>query len=159
MSSTRIPPSGLAPPRKPTDQELQAQAEQQLNQLVGELRLLEGYYQEIVGRQQTASAALSDARSAIEALNALSKSSKNEVLLPLGAGVLVPASNIAITKLVVSLGAGVAIEKDVDSTRLFLQTRQKELESAIMSLEQQRREVGSRLEAGRATLQEITQQS
>ncbi|MHB8567653.1 MAG: prefoldin subunit alpha [Nitrososphaerales archaeon] len=159
MSGTKIPASGLIPSRKPTEQELQAQAEQQLNQLIGELRLLEAYYQEVSTRQQTASAALSDSRSALEALTGLSKNPKSEILLPIGAGLLLPAKDIEVKSVVVSVGSGVALEKSVTSATLFLETRQKELQSALVTLDQQRREIGARIEAGRATLQELSGQS
>lgn|SRR5579875_1531875 len=154
-----MPPSGFAPTKRPTEQELQAQAEQQLNQLVSELRVLEAYYQEVSARQQAASAALTDTRSALEAITGLAKSPKNEVLIPIGAGLLLPAKDLDASRFVVSVGAGVALEKDLASATQFLENRQKELQSALSSIDQQRREIGSRLEAGRAALQELTGQS
>ena len=159
LSGTRIPPSGLAAQRKPTEQELQAQAEQQLNQLVGELRVLEAYYQEILSREQAASAALTDARSALEALKGLAEHPRSEVLLPIGAGLLLSAKDLEVSKIIVSVGAGVAIERDIESAKLFLQAREKELDRAVTTLDQQRREVGSRLESGRAALQQLTGQA
>jgi prefoldin alpha subunit len=158
LSGTRIPPSALGSSRKPTEQELQAQAEQQLNQLVGEIRVLEAYYQEVTSRLQAASVALNDARSALDALTGLSKNPKNEVLLPIGGGLLVPAKDLDVTKVVVSVGAGTAIEKNVQSATQYLEAREKELQNALTSLDKQRREIGSRIEAGRAALQEITGQ-
>ncbi|HZW55148.1 MAG TPA: prefoldin subunit alpha [Nitrososphaerales archaeon] len=159
MSGTRVPPSGLAPQRKLSEAELQAQAEQQLNQLVGELRLLEAYHQEILSREQAASAALSDTRSALEALSGLVQNPKSEVLLPIGGGLLLSAKDLEVRKLIVSVGAGVAIERDIESAKLFLQAREKELDKAISTLDQQRREISSRLESGRAALQQLTGQA
>jgi prefoldin alpha subunit len=135
------------------------QAEQQLNQLVSEIRVLEAYYNEIVSRIQAATAALSDVRSAIQAVDGLAQNQKQEMLFPIGGGLLLPLNDVEAKRLIVSVGAGVAIEKDLDSSKAFLQARQKEVERAVGALEQQRREIGSRLEAGRSMLQQITGQS
>jgi prefoldin alpha subunit len=120
--------------------------------------MLEAYYGEIVARIQTASAGLSDIRGAIQALDALSKNQKGEFLLPIGGGVLLPLGNVEASKLIVSVGAGVAVEKNLDSARTYLQAREKELQNALSALEQQRREIGSRLETGRSILQQLSGQ-
>ena len=135
------------------------QAEQQLNQLVSEIRNLEAYYNEIVSRIQAASGGLSEFRSAIQAVDALNHSEKNDLLIPIGGGLLMPVSDVEARRLILSVGAGVAIEKDLDSAKVFLQAREKELERAMTALEQQRKEIGSRLESARAVLQQLTGQS
>ncbi|MDA4111063.1 MAG: prefoldin subunit alpha [Thaumarchaeota archaeon] len=135
------------------------QAEQQLNQLVSELRTLEAYYNEIVSRIQSASAALSDFRAAIQALDALIQNPKSDLLVPIGGGLLLPVNDVSAKTLILSVGAGIAMEKDLNSCKIFMQAREKELERAISSLEQQRREIGSRLDSGRAVLQKITGQN
>ncbi|HVB11792.1 MAG TPA: prefoldin subunit alpha [Nitrososphaerales archaeon] len=148
------------PNRSPSaNQVTQEQAEQQLNQLVSEIRILESYYNEIVTRIQSASAALSDMRSSVQSIDGLAQNSNGDFLLPIGGGLLIPASNLNSKKLILSVGAGVAIEKDFDSAKAFLIAREKELETAMSSLEQQRREVSSRLDAGKDLLQRITGQA
>ncbi|MDG6998689.1 MAG: prefoldin subunit alpha [Nitrososphaerota archaeon] len=145
---------------KPQPSQLtQEQAEQQLNQLVGEIRILEAYYNELVAKIQTASAGISDARSSRESIDTLMKNPNGEFLLPLGSGLLLPANGLNAKTVVVNVGAGVAIERDFDTAKAFLMTREKELETALNSLEQQRREIGSRLDAGRSLLQQITGQN
>ncbi len=145
-------------PRRTQKIDLQEQAEQKLNQLVAELRVLEAYYQEIELRRQSASAALLDSRSATEALNVLSTSSPNEMLVPIGGGLLLTVTAPPARKFIVNIGAGVATEKSFDSAKIFLHSRESELEKAVTNLEQQRREVGSRLEAGRSALNQMSQQ-
>ncbi len=135
----------------------QDQAQEKFNQLVQEVRLLEAYYQEIISRQQGMSAGILEARAALEALDGLSKSEKTDLLVPIGGGALLSVSAPPIEKLVVSVGAGVAIEKDLASAKSFLATRKQELEKAISALEEQRKEIGSRLEAEKVALQRMTQ--
>jgi prefoldin alpha subunit len=142
-----------------SNQMTEEQAERQLNQLVSEIQTLEAYYNDILTRIQAASAGLSDFRAAIQAVDALMQSEKSELLIPIGGGLLLPVSDVEGKRLILSVGAGVAIEKNLDSAKAFLQAREKELERAATALEQQRREIGNRLESSRAVLQRLTGQA
>lgn len=137
----------------------QEQAEQQLNQLVQEIRVMESYYNEVVARIQNTSAAQSDVRSTIQSIDGIAQNPNGEYLLTIGGGLLLPTSNLESKRFVLSIGAGVAIERDFDSAKAFLQARDKEYGAALNALEQQRRELGSRLEQGKNFLQQITGQS
>jgi len=147
------------PNYRPEKEITEEQAEQQLNQLVSEIRTLESYYNEIMSRMQAASNGLTEFRAAIQAVDTLDQSEKNDLLIPIGGGLLLPVSEVQAKRLILSVGAGVALEKDLDSAKVFLQAREKELERAVNALEQQRKEIGSRLESGRAVLQQLTDQS
>ncbi len=155
---SRRPSASLGPTTR-SAQENQQQVQQQFNQLVEEVRLLESYYQEVVTREQSLSAALIDNRAAHEALDVLSKTESNDLLVPIGGGTLVPVSAPPVEKLVVSVGAGIAVEKSAEDAKSFLTSRRQELEKGVTTLEQQRKEIGSRLEVGRATLQRIAEAS
>ena len=146
-------------PSQVSNQSTQEQAEQQLNQLLSEIRVLESYYNEIVARILAASAGLSDIRSSVSSVESLSENQGKDFLFPIGAGLLLPSGNVSSKRLIVSVGAGVFVEKDLISAKVFLIAREKELQSALTSLEQQRREISSRLEAGKNILQQITGQS
>ncbi len=153
--SRRSPGAPLSAEATPSPED-QQKIQEQFNQLVAEVRLLEAYYQEVVNRQQTVSAALLDTRAAVEALEVLSRTEKNDLLVPVGAGTLIFATAGSLDKIIVSVGAGVAIEKSLESAKSFLQARRQDLERAVTSLESQRKEIGSRLDVGRATIQRIT---
>lgn len=155
----RKPAATLGPQLQASDREKQHEIQQQFNQLVAEVRLLEQYYQEVVTRQQSVSAALIDTRAALEALEALPISENAELLVPIGGGTLIPVDAPPVKSVVVSIGAGVALEKDRDSAKAYMQARRSELEKAVTTLEQQRKEIGSRLEVGRSTLQRIADSS
>lgn len=141
------------------NQMTEEQAERQLNQLLTEIQTLEAYYNDILTRIQAASAGLSDFRAAIQAVDTLMQSQKSDLLLPIGGGLLLPVNDVEAKKLILSVGAGVAIEKDLDSSKVFLQAREKELERAATALEQQRREISSRLDSSKAILQRLTGQA
>ena len=146
------------PSQTPPTQVTQEQVEQQLNQLVSEIRVMEQYYNEVSSKIQTASAALSDVRNTIQSIDAVAQNANGEYLIPIGGGLLLPANNLDSKRMILSIGAGIAIEKNSDSAKAFLQDREKEYSAALRSLEQQRKEIGSRLEAGRNFLQQVTGQ-
>jgi prefoldin alpha subunit len=152
----RRPSATLGSPVQSDQGKLQ-EAQQQFNQLVAEVRLLESYYNEVLTRQQSLSAALIDTRAALDSLESLPQSENADVLVPIGGGALIPVSVPPITSVVVSIGAGVALEKNRDSAKAYLDSRKQELEKGVTTLEQQRKEIGSRLEVGRATLQRIAE--
>ena len=81
-------------PSPSTNQTTEEQAEQRLNQLVSEIRLLEQYYNEITQKIQNASAEYTDMRSAIQSIEALAKNANGDFLIPIGGGLLLPASNL-----------------------------------------------------------------
>ena len=161
LSASKSSTSGATQSRRQqtSETELQAQAEEQYDRLVQEVRVLESYYQEATSRLQSASDALNETRSSIEAVDGLAKSPKSEVLLSIGSGVLLPMKEVEVKKYLISVGAGIAIEKDVTSVRAFLDARQREIQQAVSMLEQQRREINTRLEAGKSALKQITGQS
>ena len=98
-------------------------------------------------------------RAAVQSIDALAQNSKGDFLLPIGGGLLLPANNLDSKKLILSVGAGVAIEKDFDSAKAFLIAREKQLDAGLNQLEQQRKEISSRLDAGKNMLQQVTGQN
>ena len=108
---------------------------------------------------QAASNGLTEFRVAIQAVDTLNQGQKNDLLIPIGGGLLLPVPEVETKRVILSVGCGVAIEKDLDSAKAFLQAREKELERAVSALEQQRREIGSRLESRRPFCKQLTGQS
>ena len=64
-----------------------------------------------------------------------------------------------IEKIVINVGAGVAIEKDHDSALSYLESKIKELEVAFQETNSQRQQIAANLEQGKQQMQQIMQQS
>jgi prefoldin alpha subunit len=139
----------------PAGEEVQ---EKHLNELVAEIQILESYYNQIVSNMQTATAALSEIGSTIQSIDGLARNVNADLLIPIGGGLWLPVSGQDSKKLVLSVGAGVAIEKDFDSAKVFLQAREKEYEKAKNTLEQNSKEIGSRLEIAKNLVQQVNAQ-
>lgn len=70
-------------------------------------------------------------------INSINDIGKGEALLPIGSGVHVPGVLEEPKKLIVELGADIAIEEDIDSVKKILEKRKKILENAMKSIEEE----------------------
>lgn len=128
------------------EHEHQHMAEQQLNEMAQQSRMLEAYMNDITGRQAAVARLLEEARIASATIQGVSADAESETLMPVGAGVYVKTTVPPIKKLVVNLGSGVAIEKSRDDALNFVEARIKEYEVALRQLEGQRQEIAMRME-------------
>lgn len=128
------------------EHEHQHMAEQQLNEMAQQSRMLEAYMNEVTGRQAAVARLLEEARIASATIQGVSADAESETLMPVGVGVYVKTTVPPIKKLVVNLGSGVAIEKSRDDALNFVEARIKEYEVALRQLEGQRQEIAMRME-------------
>jgi len=112
---------------------------------VMELRVLENSINEINSRQSIISRAIMDSNASIEAIKTLSENEKQDALMPIGGGVYLDAKLSKPSSLVVNIGSNVAIQKSVEDTIQYLESRSKELEQAGLSLEGQKIELVNRV--------------
>ena len=86
------------------------------------------------------------ARMASTTIQNITSESEVESLMPMGLGVYVKAMVPPIKKLLVNLGAGVAIEKNRDDTLNYVESKIKEYDVAARQLESQRQEIAMRMD-------------
>lgn len=112
---------------------------------VNELRALENSINEINSRQSIISRAMLDSNASIEAIKTLSENEKQDTLMPIGGGVYLDTNLSKPSSLVVNIGSNVAVQKSVEDTIQYLESRSKELEQAGISLEGQKIELINRI--------------
>ncbi len=130
----------------PAKQQQMAAIEQRVNEMVQQSRVLEAYLNDIMTRQVTVTRLGEEARLASATIQNISSDSDVESLMPVGIGVYVKTNVPPIKKLVVNLGAGVAVEKSRDDALNYVEARIKEYDIAARQLEGQRRELEMRME-------------
>ena len=128
------------------EHEHQHMAEQQLNEMAQQSRMLEAYMNDVTGRQAAVARLFEEARIASATIQGVSADVESETLMPVGVGVYVKTTVPPIKKLVVNLGSGVAIEKSRDDALNFVESRIKEYEVALRQLDGQRQEIAMRME-------------
>lgn len=120
--------------------------EQRINELVQHSRTLELYLNEVLERETTVTKLIEEARLASYALQNISLDKENEALMPIGIGVYLKTNIPSIDKLLVNIGAGVAIEKTREDTLNYIESRIKEFEIGLNQLRDQKKQITSQLE-------------
>jgi len=133
-------------------------AEDRVNSLAVEVRILESTFNELTSRQNLLERALLENRAALEALKELGERKPDEVLLQIGGGALVKSTPPSVDKVLVNVGSNVIIEKPKDDAVTLLEGRAKQAEQSIMSLIGQRNEIAQRLDTDKQVLQNLLAQ-
>lgn len=149
----QISPRQITPPRRPPEA---PSIDDQMRQMLVELRFLENSARVLQSRLDIVTAALSETLSAISTLEGTrGKSADTETLLPIGSGSFVKAKLADAQNIVIGVGAGVCIEKPLEDSMKDLRLRSSELEKARVSVTQQLSQVLNQVEDYRAHLSDM----
>ena len=133
-------------------------SEAQAQQLIQQMQMLENMYAELSQKESSIGNIIRDANSAIKSIQEIKANPDSESLVPIGMGTFIKTKNISNEKVVVNVGAGVAIEKEHDSALNYLESKIKELEVALQETNTQRQQIAANLEQGKQQMQQIMQQ-
>ena len=139
----------------PAKQQHLAAIEQRVNEMVQQGKVLEAYMNDVISRQLTVSRMAEEARLASTTIQNISSESDVETLMPVGIGVYVKTNVPPIKKLLVNLGAGVAIEKSREDALNYVEARIKEYDVAGKHLEAQRQELEMRMQQVQAQINQM----
>lgn len=130
-----------------------------IRQLATEIRILEGSVGALQSRLDIIRAAVSEVTLAHNTLEGLKKLEDGEsTLVPVGAGSYIRMKIADSKKLVMGIGAGAAMEKDVDSSVEELKGRLQELDKARTAVQQQLDQTVARYQQDRDALEELLRQ-
>ena len=131
--------------------------EETFRRLVVELRILEGTADALQTRVALVSSALTELMVAKMTLEGLEKEKTDAPLfVPIGGGSYVEAKLGSEDKVIVGVGAGVAIEKTMKDAKDNVDSRIAEYEKTKTSYEQQLSQVIEKIQKNRAQLQELS---
>src|SRR3989442_8643837 len=130
--------------------------EQQVRQLLSDIRLLESSARVLQSRLDIISAALSETLTAVQTLEGSREANEGtESLIPIGSGSFVKARLAEPQKAIIGIGAGVCIEKTTDESIKELRVRSSELEKARGTITNQLEQVLGQTEAYRGRLSDL----
>ena len=132
-------------------------SEEQAQQLMQQMQMLETYFSDLSQREGTFLNVLREATAAIESMKSLSQKPESETLVPIGMGTFVPTKISSNSKIVLSIGAGVAVEKDFPSAINYLEAHIKEIEVALQDNAAKKQDAAARLEQGREQINQLMQ--
>ena len=130
-------------------------SEEQTQQLLYQMQMLEGYFSELIQKEQAIISVFREASSAVVSLKAIDNKTDSETLVPMGLGTFVKTKLIPNQKLILNVGAGVAIEKDQNYAINFLESRLKEMQVALQEIGGQKQQVSSSLEQGKQQMNQL----
>jgi prefoldin alpha subunit len=117
---------------------LASKDEEELRRMTVELRFLEQTAEALQSRLNMINAVITDLTYAGMTLTALENEKEgSELLVPMGGNSYVKARLESPDRLIVGMGAGVAVEKTLPESKEVMKKRQEELENTRMSMRQQ----------------------
>ena len=134
-------------------------SEEQAQQLMQQMQMLETYFTDLSQREGTLLNVLREAISAIESIKSLHQKPNSDTLVPIGMGTYVQTKILSNDKIVLNIGAGIAVEKTYDSTINYLEARIKEIEVALQDTSAKKQEVVARLEHGKEQMNQLMQET
>jgi prefoldin alpha subunit len=132
-------------------------SEEQAEQLMQQMQMLETYFSDLSQREQTFIGILRETTAAIQSIKSLNEKPESETLVPIGMGTYVPTNISSTQKIVLNIGAGIAVEKDFASAINYLEARIKEVEIALQDTSVKKQDAASRLEQGKAQVNQMMQ--
>ena len=117
--------------------------------------MMEGYLSELTQKEGTIMSIIREASSAIQSLKTIDTRTDNETLVPVGLGTFIKTKTVPNEKLILNIGAGIAIEKDKDSAINFLELRLKEMQVALQETSNQKQQISASLEQGKQQMEQM----
>ena len=117
--------------------------------------MLEGFLSELSQKETTIVSVIREASSAIQSLKTIDNKTDNETLTPVGLGTFVKTKVVPNEKLILNIGAGIAVEKDKDSAVNFLELRLKEMQVALQETSNQKQQISASLEQGKQQMEQM----
>ena len=134
-------------------------SEEQAQQLMQQMQMLETYFTDLSQREGTLLSVLREAVSAIESIKSLREKPDSDTLVPIGMGSYVQTKISSNDKIVLNIGAGIAVEKSYDSTINYLEARIKEIEVALQDTSARKQDAVARLEQGKDQMNQLMQET
>jgi len=133
------------------------QKENQLRQIVTEMRMMEGTVNTLQQRLQIVVASVSELRMAKQSLEDL-KGVKlgSNLLVPVGGAAFINANLGDVEKVVVGIGADVSLEMAYDDAVKDINERLEEMEKAQGSIEQQLGQIMAQLDAHQSVAERLS---
>lgn len=137
----------------------QAALEQKINEMMQQARVLEAHLNEIISREAAVSRLLEEAKLATSAVQEIHTETEVESYVPVGVGVHMKVLVPPVKKLLINIGAGVAVEKSREDTINYIESRLKEFEIALKQLMGQKQQVSLRMEQIQVQVNEMVQRA
>lgn len=129
-----------------------------IQELANQARVLESYLTEIQSRENLSMKVINETRASLESLKSLKEIDSAETIFNLGGGISIKSNVKKPDTLMVNVGAGVVVEKSIESSIQFLEEKLKELETVFTALISQKNEIAKQYNLLRNSLNQLIPQ-
>lgn len=132
-------------------------SEEQAQQFLYRMQMLESIVASLDQKEGALVNFLREAMASIESIRNLSGGQEVESLIPLGLGAYTKANIPSNSKVIMDIGAGIAIERDHASAMNYLESRIKELQVALNETSVQKHQAMMQLEGLKEQMNQMMQ--
>ncbi len=132
-------------------------SEDQAQQFLYQMQMLESIASSLDQKEGAIVNFLREAIASVESIKNLNNDKEIESLIPLGLGAYAKAMIQPNSKVIVDIGAGIALERDQSSAMAFLESRIKELQVALNETSSQKHQAMMQLEGLKEQMNQLMQ--
>ena len=132
-------------------------SEEQAEQFLYQMQMLESIAASLSQKEGAIVNFLREAIASIDSIKNLSGGQEVESLVPLGIGAYAKANIVPNSKILMDIGAGIAVEKDHASAMNYLESRIKELQVALNETSAQKHQAMMQLEQLKEQMNQMMQ--
>lgn len=129
----------------------------ELQEKIMQYRVLESRLNAIVKQREAIASKMIEIQNTISSIDEIGKG-EGKTLFPIGSAAYVPGKVDNKEKMIVEVGAGVALEMDVESTKETLNKRLKDLEMAMLNMQKEAEKASKEIEKLAPEIQRLSMQ-
>jgi len=100
-------------------------------------QVLEGRINALIKRRDLLIAKMLEIETTLSSIGEIEKNKEGEIFLPLGSSVHIPGTLKKTKKMIVELGMGIVVERNVEETKDILEKRRSILNSGLQAIEKE----------------------
>jgi len=109
--------------------------QRELQEKIVRYQMFEGRIKTSLKRREMLITKLVEIESTLNSIEDVEKNKEGEILLPLGSNVLIPGTLKDVKKIIVEIGANVALEEDMPNAKKILEKRKDILNDGLQTME------------------------
>ncbi len=119
--------------------------QKELQEKLARYQILDSRVKALMSRRDLLLTKILEIETTLTSIEEIEKGKKQEILLPLGSNVHIPGNLRKVKKMIVELGANIAIETTVKKTKDILNKRKDVLEGGLKTIENQMTAISNEL--------------
>jgi len=119
--------------------------QKEIQEKLARYQILDSRVKALMNRRDLLLSKILEIETTLTSIEEVEKDKKQEILLPLGSNVHIPGSLMKVKKMIVELGANIAIETTVKKTKDILNKRKDVLEGGLKTIDNQMTTISNEL--------------